>query len=370
MVLCALPGALCGHVSPLSIDFVPGAPLTRPATYIKGPDREASVSSLPSAARLSPSLSLDQHALAMSSTHKLFAPDFPYDLQRLRELIDHGQPLRDDIDCPTRVVHIDGGMVVKYGDSVRVSEALAMDLVRTQTSIPAPRVLAYFRESTEIVPHGVGYIVMEHVCGVMLSEVLDVLDDDVIQKITWNFSTYVSEMKKLDKPEEWGMVGKDGVYHRGPYFSYQSPRSFATEPHASTPLRAKSCQDFLEYFAHTVDRSKNDDWAAETQFIVDAFDNTRPSSFSHPDLTPENILVDPNDGRITGILDWHGAGWYPYFWMSWVARNRQGSYSHVQYLKWHRIWTAAMKEYTESVGFGTLLFEAEAYGVEECTGSM
>lgn len=293
---------------------------------------------------------------------------WPHDLQVLHELIEQGQPLRDDIDLPTRVVQIDDGQVVKYGDSVRLSEALAMEFVRNHTSIPVPRVLAYFRDSTESVPDGIGYIVMEQVHGVMLSEVLDVLNDDIIQDITWEFSDYVSELKKLDRLGDWGMVGKDGAYHRGPYFSYQSPRSRAEGPHTSAPLQAKSCNDVLEYFAHAVDRSMDDDWAAAAQATIDAFDNTRPSSFAHPNLTPENIMVDPNDGRITGILDWFGAGWYPYFWMSWVARNRKDSYSNVQYLKWHRIWTAAMKEYPESSGFGTLLFEAEAYGVE-CPGS-
>ncbi|KAI0032374.1 hypothetical protein K488DRAFT_33700, partial [Vararia minispora EC-137] len=37
--------------------------------------------------------------------------------------------------------------------------------------------------------------------------------------------------------------------------------------------------------------------------------------FTHGDLVPKNIMVDPSDGyRITGILDWENAGFYPSFW--------------------------------------------------------
>lgn len=35
--------------------------------------------------------------------------------------------------------------------------------------------------------------------------------------------------------------------------------------------------------------------------------------FAHADLSPRNIMVDEN-GRITGILDWERAGWFPEYW--------------------------------------------------------
>ncbi|RMZ69059.1 kinase-like domain [Pyrenophora seminiperda CCB06] len=35
--------------------------------------------------------------------------------------------------------------------------------------------------------------------------------------------------------------------------------------------------------------------------------------FTHADLNMRNILVD-NDGRISGIVDWECAGWYPEYW--------------------------------------------------------
>lgn len=304
------------------------------------------------------------------TVQKLFAP-FPHDLPSLRKLIRNGQSLRDEsVYAPARVVQIGGGLVVKYGDTVRLSEALATELVRTETHIPVPRVLAYFREAEPAYPHGVGYIVMEQVSGVMLSEVLDTLHDDAIERITHQLSDYLLEMKKLDRPDEWGMVGKDGVYHRDPRFNYQHPGRGELGPFVSNPLRAKCCRDVIEYFARGTDRSHNEEWAAEAQAIVNSFDNTHPSSFCHPDLVPENIMVNVDEGRITGIIDWQGAGWYPYFWMSWVARNREQVYSRIQAERWNRIWIAMMKEYPESRGLGKLVWEAEGCGFEDYSGSL
>lgn len=37
--------------------------------------------------------------------------------------------------------------------------------------------------------------------------------------------------------------------------------------------------------------------------------------FTHGDLRRRNILVE--NGRITAILDWEYAGWYPEWWQYW-----------------------------------------------------
>lgn len=34
--------------------------------------------------------------------------------------------------------------------------------------------------------------------------------------------------------------------------------------------------------------------------------------FTHADIAPRNIMVE--NGRITGIIDWEEAGWYPEYW--------------------------------------------------------
>lgn len=35
--------------------------------------------------------------------------------------------------------------------------------------------------------------------------------------------------------------------------------------------------------------------------------------FTHGDLAPRNIMVS-EEGKVTGVIDWEDAGWYPAYW--------------------------------------------------------
>lgn len=49
-----------------------------------------------------------------------------------------------------------------------------------------------------------------------------------------------------------------------------------------------------------------------TQAFADAHSQEHPSVFTHADLHPSNILVDA--GRLSGIVDWQFAGFFPAYW--------------------------------------------------------
>ncbi|OAL51583.1 hypothetical protein IQ07DRAFT_506665, partial [Pyrenochaeta sp. DS3sAY3a] len=42
--------------------------------------------------------------------------------------------------------------------------------------------------------------------------------------------------------------------------------------------------------------------------------------FTHADLDGDHILVEPTTGKITGIIDWETAGWWPAYWEYTKAR--------------------------------------------------
>jgi hypothetical protein len=54
--------------------------------------------------------------------------------------------------------------------------------------------------------------------------------------------------------------------------------------------------------------------------LLETFDLSCPSIFSHGNLVSESILVA--DGHVSGIVDWASAVWYPYFWNNYIARWR------------------------------------------------
>jgi hypothetical protein len=45
--------------------------------------------------------------------------------------------------------------------------------------------------------------------------------------------------------------------------------------------------------------------------------------FTHADLCGDHIFVEPTTGRITGIIDWEMAGWWPAYWE--YTKSRFGS---------------------------------------------
>ena len=47
--------------------------------------------------------------------------------------------------------------------------------------------------------------------------------------------------------------------------------------------------------------------------LPDMLPRSNRSVFTHGDIAPRNIMVD-DENKITGILDWEYAGWYPDYW--------------------------------------------------------
>ena len=89
------------------------------------------------------------------------------------------------------------------------------------------------------------------------------------------------------------------------------------------------------------------------ELVVPAFD-ARDSRFSHADLRPENILVDPESLRITGIVDWEWAGWYPRCWDRVVASIAHNIYLGKKSSSWKTIYEQVFPSYIE---------EAEAFAM-------
>ncbi|KAF2874652.1 hypothetical protein BDV95DRAFT_675014 [Massariosphaeria phaeospora] len=53
--------------------------------------------------------------------------------------------------------------------------------------------------------------------------------------------------------------------------------------------------------------------------------------FTHADLCGDHILVEPSTGKITGIIDWEMAGWWPAYWE--YSKSLFGN----RYMKWWKV---------------------------------
>lgn len=259
---------------------------------------------------------------------------------------------------PSRVVELPGELVVKYGRTVWRSEFLAMELIRQHTTIPTPVPLSYLSEEDNgATPRRLrkGYLVMSKLPGVRMIDVLSELDEASCSSLSEQLGKYIDQLRTLDAMGSWEMVGKKGHYHQG-YFTLL-PWSLQREI-KSNPCSATCTGDFVDYFIKASPPAIVSD--EERQRELDAFDPDRPSSFTHGDLVPDNIMVDMSVAQcpcITGIFDWELAGWYPYFWDYFRASSRRWHYKPEQWSNWAKIFSPCIESYVEEAkSFEMLLY--------------
>ena len=186
--------------------------------------------------------------------------------------------------------------ILKVGISVKLSEAEAMRFVASKTSIPVPTVHDVYEKE------GNTYILMSRVHGKPLGEVWDSLCTEQKATIVRQMNHYMAELATL--PGDfygalWESHLADIFFHHfpfrnekiqyGPYFSRQE------YDNGLVAALANSRPD------QTL--SASDQALAEKLLRLD--DERRV--FSHGDLHLNNIIID-DSGRITGIVDWEGAG--------------------------------------------------------------
>lgn len=70
-------------------------------------------------------------------------------------------------------------------------------------------------------------------------------------------------------------------------------------------LRLKTEADFNKYLTDLF-------WEQIRRDAAKSHDIRHDIVFTHGDLNPRNILVEK--GKVTGIVDWENAGWFPEYW--------------------------------------------------------
>lgn len=140
------------------------------------------------------------------------------------------------------------------------NEKLALEYVRNNTSIPVPEVIFYLDEGSRV------YLATRFIEGIPLADIEDRKDK---QKVFEQVDSYVKELEE----HRWSRI-----------------RSFGLDvclPPCATYLDAPSA------------------WARFKQMPDERF------VLCHGDLHDYNILVDPKTLKVTAIIDWEFAGYYP-----------------------------------------------------------
>ncbi|KIM44983.1 hypothetical protein M413DRAFT_51094, partial [Hebeloma cylindrosporum] len=224
--------------------------------------------------------------------------DFPstaigtHNVSRVTEhtVIKSAQDMMDDVEYP--------------------SEALVLQLVAQQTSIPVPQVRRLVQGGSSIL------IAIEFIPGQQLSSIWPTLSWFGRLRVAFTMHSYVRQLRKIRHPrssvpgpmggpDEGGRICPSPVFgpivdRRGPFASYADLTHFFNERLARLLKSQRKQPPSLETFT--------------------TFDDSQPLVLTHQDLNPRNFIVG-DDGRLW-LVDWAWAGFFPP-WFEFVAMRRQ-----------------------------------------------
>lgn len=184
-----------------------------------------------------------------------------------------------------------GNVVRKSGKFVKLQEAIALRIAE-EAGLPVPHV-----HGTETAADGKNHISMDYIEGQPLSDVWLGLSAGQKQEIARQLRDILLAMRALPPPEtSIGDCAGGHVLDTRLYFTHTGP-----------PCRdEQGLNDFL--LSGLFPKTPSPIRAA----FAGRLRTDHRIVFTHGDLAPRNIMV--RDSKITGIIDWEDAGWYPEYW--------------------------------------------------------
>lgn len=191
------------------------------------------------------------------------------------------------------ILKLTPNVVVKYGKSVHLSEAEAMRFVAANTDVPVPRILDAFE-----CDKGVRYILMDCVKGVSLRVAWRTMTDVERDRILLELKGYLDHLREVRPPQPHIVAAVD----------YSSCHDVRISADAFGPF--ENHDEFHRFLRWGQDENSTIPGLAE---ICHAHKSKQYRTvLTHADLAPRNIMV--YKGKVTGILDWETAGWFPEYW--------------------------------------------------------
>ncbi|RMD76512.1 MAG: hypothetical protein D6820_12585, partial [Lentisphaerae bacterium] len=186
-------------------------------------------------------------------------------------------------DLIIRIAPLPNVPTLFYETGMMAQEPEIHRLLRTQTAIPVPRILAY-DDRCELLPSP--FIIMERLPGVALSAAPQLDIDHVFHQV----GGYLAQLHRITRPQ-FGYLG---------------------EHHPMPPQDSWFAAFALMWERLIADVASTGHYsAAEQGLLLDlllqhrsAFLHLPAASLLHMDVWAENILVDPTTSRVTGLIDW------------------------------------------------------------------
>lgn len=191
----------------------------------------------------------------------------------------------------------------KYNDSIFIKHGTRQEVqrevdtiffIQRNTSIPVPTVI-----ESHVQENG-SWFTMVLIPGLSLTDTWTCMSDEAQATTQQDLSNYLSELRAIQplKPTYIGScIG-------GPAYDHRLNNGLPCGPF-------NSVSEFHDVLVAPVARCPRPELAVSyRQQLADDHEVI----FTHADLCGDHILVEPSTGKITGIIDWEMAGWWPAYW--------------------------------------------------------
>lgn len=158
----------------------------------------------------------------------------------------------------------------------------------------APKVLApLFVDLLPLVPDGKPWLIMTRMPGQRVDEVIHRMSYAERHQLADDLAACTAEYRNVPNISSLPIASASGGRIQDPRASSNGCGPYGTEAEFTEQV-TRGCMD------NVMERYPN------------AFSVNHPVTFTHADLFPSNILVDA--GKLSGIVDWQFAGFYPSYW--------------------------------------------------------
>lgn len=174
------------------------------------------------------------------------------------------------------------------------AEAQSLRLIEKYTHVPAPRAIDTVQYS------GSSFLLMTGMPGEIIGRKIHTMTDEQLHSVAWDLKKYIAEMRQI--------LNKTGLGLQICNALGEGILDWRIGDSQRRDLRFQDETQFNEYL--TEDLPLDED---ARKLISKSHGVKHDIVFTHADLNLRNILVDGN-GKISGIVDWECAGWYPEYW--------------------------------------------------------
>ncbi|KZT60886.1 kinase-like protein [Calocera cornea HHB12733] len=181
-----------------------------------------------------------------------------------------------------------------------------MWLLQHHPEVPSPKLYDYVVQTGEL--WDTPYFVMSEIPGQTLMEVASSMTSAELEQVGLDLRCCLAALRTIPNPHPFAVCNASGGPMTAPYFT----RHYPEEPF-------KTVDDFYAWIRKNMTGDR--DWPIVETWLAAAIAKSEdPPVFSHGDVADHNIMVDK--GRLSGLVDWAEAGWFPAYWEYATAMNR------------------------------------------------